>query len=84
MIYKILNKLFGWDFIYWEFIFTNNNSECGVSRINVDKTGVVYFKRYLLSSIRDIIRRENDIPKNVQAETYLWLTCPKSKYFPEI
>lgn len=65
---KLLNFLFGWDYILWK-----NFADSGVSRVHVLPDGKVYYWRYRLCSIIDLIQKPNDV---------LWLTCLPSKYFP--
>lgn len=68
MIYKILNKLFGWDYITW-----SNSAADGVARIHVDGAGKVYYWRYRVTKVADPI---------VSAEDHFWLTCSPTKYLP--
>lgn len=35
MMYKLLNKLFGWDYIQWK-----NTVDSGIARIHVDGNGI--------------------------------------------
>lgn len=65
--YKILNKLFGWDYIQWR-----NSADCGIARVLVDGDGCVYYWRYKSSKLADIIPNKSAV---------LWLTCSPSKYF---
>lgn len=68
MNYKLLNKLFGWDYISWE-----NYVDRGVARVHVDGMRRVWYWRYKGIKAADII----EDPANV-----IWLTCSPDKYFP--
>ncbi len=65
MLYKILHKVFGWDYIYWE-----NSADNGVARVHIINNGVFYW-RYKNTQVLDEI---NDITQ------VLWLTCSPNKY----
>ncbi len=67
MIYKVLNFLFGFDYIIWK-----NSCDSGISRVRKDYSGNVWYWRYRTTHIADIICE----PKQV-----MWLTCKPSKYF---
>jgi hypothetical protein len=66
-LFKILHKLFGWDYIFWE-----NTADTGIARIHQDCDGTIWYWRYKNIKIIDKIKS----PKQV-----LWLTCPSTKYF---
>ena len=68
MIYKLLNKLFGWDYISW-----SNSAADGVARVHVDGMRRVWYWRYKGTKVVDII----EDPAKV-----IWLTCSPNKYFP--
>ena len=68
MNYKLLNKLFGWDYIQWE-----NYVDRGVARVHVDGMRRVWYWRYKGIKAANII----EDPANV-----IWLTCSPNKYFP--
>lgn len=68
MMYKILHKLFGWDYIAWQ-----NSAAQGIARIRTDHSGRVYYWRYKSVHIADDIRKPAQV---------LWLTCKPSKYLP--
>lgn len=70
-MYKLLNKLFGWDYLYWQ-----NSAAQGVSRVRVSPDGYVYFIRYKNYKLYDIIGHPN-CPR-----TILYLTCSAEKYEP--
>lgn len=64
MMWRILNKIFGWDYIAWE-----NTCDSGVARIQRDANGKVYFWQY--KSTKCVGRMEQIV---------LWLTCKPNKY----
>ncbi len=69
-MYKILNKLFGWDYIYWEDRFNSGISfDSGISKLIVLPDKSVHFKHrgYIVSVI--------DTEFIVK-----WLTCTPDKY----
>jgi hypothetical protein len=68
MLYKILNKLFGWDYILW-----SNTADSGIARILVDGYGRLFYWRYKSIKAADLVDTNN--PKR-----YVWLTCHPSKY----
>ena len=67
MIYKLLNKLFGWDYIQW-----SNPADQGISRVHVDGMCRVWYWQYKSIKAMNII----EDPAKV-----LWLTCSTDKYF---
>ena len=67
MMYKILNKLFGWDYIHWD-----NFADQGIARVRVSRDGTVYYWRYKNTRVLDYI----DDNKRIT-----WLTCKREKYF---
>lgn len=67
-MYKILNKLFGWDYIYWKSFASQ-----GIARVHTSPIGKVWYFRYKNIEIIDTI----DTPDQV-----LWLTCNPDKYLP--
>lgn len=68
MIYKILNAIFGWDYILWK-----NSADSGISRVHKEKgeNAKVYYWRYKLGNKIDLIDSSNDV---------IWLTCDSNKY----
>ena len=68
MIYKLLNKLFGWDYVQWK-----NFADQGIARVHVDGMRRVFYWRYKVTKVVDII----EDPAKV-----IWLTCSPDKYFP--
>jgi len=68
MIYKLLNKLFGWDYIQWE-----NSADARIARVHVDGMGRVWYWQYKSIKAVEII---------VDPAKVLWLTCSPDKYFP--
>lgn len=67
MMYKIKNKLFGWDYVHWR-----NSADSGIARVITLKDGRVAYWRYPMTKVMDEITN----PKQV-----FWLTCEPSKYF---
>lgn len=70
MMYKLLNKLFGWDYIQWK-----NTVDSGIARIHVDGNGIPYYWRYKITDVAD---RPDDPFTRI-----IWLTCNKNKYLPD-
>ena len=68
MIYKLLNKLFGWDYIQWE-----NSADARIARVHVDGMGRVWYWQYKSIKAVEII---------VDPTKVIWLTCSPDKYFP--
>lgn len=69
MMYRLFNYLFGWDYIHWQ-----NTADRGIARVHVDGSGKVFYWRYKITSLVDVIRCPSEV---------LWLTCKPSKYFGE-
>lgn len=69
MMYKILNWLFGWDYIAWE-----NTADSGIARVFNDKTGRTFYFRYRCTQVIDEIRKPTQV---------VWLTCSPAKYAPQ-
>jgi hypothetical protein len=65
-MYKILNKLFGWDYVFWR-----NSVDSGIARIRKAPDGKVWYWRYWSIDLMDIVAE----PKQVT-----WLTCLPEKY----
>lgn len=65
-MYKLLNKLFGWDYIYW-----SNWADQGIARVYKAPDGGAYYFRYRSIKVIDVIRKEEQV---------IWLTCHPSKY----
>ena len=63
---KLLNYLFGWDYIYWA-----NWADHGISRVLRDAEGNPYYYRYKATKVID---------KIIIARQVIWLTCLPSKY----
>ena len=68
MMYPVLHRLFGWDYIQW-----HNFADRGIARVRVDGMGRVWYWRYRSIKLADIIRKPDEV---------LWLTCSPVKYFP--
>ena len=71
MWYKILNYLFGWDYILWQDCLYK-----GVSKIRQLPNGDYYFLKYGSINCFTRIPKENKETNKVIA----WLTCNKDKY----
>jgi len=73
-MYKLLNYIFGWDYIIWE-----NCLYKGVARIRTLPNGDHYFLVY--GAISNYVplteNQEND------AWVIAWLTCDKNKYLKQ-
>ena len=67
MIWRLMNLLFGWDYIAW-----SNSADQGIARVYADHSGKVFYWRYRITGVVDVILEPND---------YIWLTCLPSKYF---
>ena len=67
-MYKILNWLFGWDYVFWKNVWT-----WGISRVNTSKAGMLW---YWTDDLLDKEATELFDPTEV-----IWLTCHPSKYF---
>lgn len=66
MIYKLLHKLFGWDYIAWV-----NTADNGIARVFNTPDGCTVYFRYRVTKVIDVIHR---------ADQVIWLTCEPSKY----
>lgn len=66
MIYKLLHRLFGWDYIAWR-----NTADQGVARVHVSADGVVFYWQYKTTKVLARIKRTDQV---------LWLTCKPEKY----
>lgn len=69
MMYQILNRLFGWDYVYW-----CNRADWGVARVRRDYSGGVFYWSYKFIKCMDRVAKPEDV---------VWLTCLPSKYFPD-
>ena len=67
-MYKMLNKLMGWEYIQWK-----NSCGSGVARVHVDGAGRVFYWRYKGIKCADVITDPSHV---------LWLTCSPDKFFP--
>ena len=65
-MWKILNYLFGWDYITWK-----HSANQGIARVEKDKNGNIFYWRYKTTKLADPI---------LEAENHLWLTCRPEKY----
>lgn len=66
MLWQIMHRWFGWDYVYWQ-----NCVDQGVARVYVDGTGAPYYWRYRPIKVADVIRSPSDV---------MWLTCAPEKY----
>lgn len=66
-MYKLFNKLFGWDYIYWK-----NSADQGIRRVRKACSGEVYYVRYSVLNYIDVIKTPDQV---------IWLTCKPLKYF---
>lgn len=69
MLYKTLNKIFGYDYIAWA-----NSADQGIARVHLDALGNPYYWRYKITKLPD---------KITDAGQVMWLTCLPSKYLKE-
>lgn len=67
-MWKLWNKLFGWDYVVW-----SNTADQGIARVHVDGLGRAYCWRYSGVAICDVIQKPKDV---------IWLTCHPAKYLP--
>ncbi len=65
-MYKLLNKLFGWDYIQW-----SNFADSGIARVQKDFNGKLYYFRYRSIKVIDVIHDKDN---------FIWLTCEPIKY----
>lgn len=69
IMWRLWNKLFGWDYIYWE---SSTIEHCITSRIRVTGDGIPYFTSFkyagYLYKVKDHLHE------------ILWLTCKPEKY----
>ena len=66
-MWKLLNKLFGFDYIAWR-----NSADNGIARVYKNEDGVIFYFRYKITQVVDIIGSEDQV---------IFLTCSKYKYF---
>lgn len=68
-MYKLLNYLFGWDYIYW-----HNSCAQGIARVYLAPDGACYYWRYRSIKVLDIIYKPSCVT---------WLTCTPDKYLKD-
>lgn len=68
-MWKLFNKLFYWDYIYW-----TNSCTQGIARIHRDGSGNPYYFRHKVTNVIDRIRCEEQV---------VWLTCEPEKYLKD-
>ena len=69
-MWKVLHKLFGWDYISWK-----NTADNGIARVVALPDGTIGYWRYKNTKLFDVI---NELETRI-----VWLTCPRSKYIME-
>jgi hypothetical protein len=77
MIYKLLNKLFGWDYI--QLRYPPNE---GVSRVQLDGMNRVWHWQIRVTILANISYDDKVIHIIQRPEDVMWLTCSPDKYFP--
>ena len=65
-MWRIWNKLFGWDYIFWQ-----NYVDRGIAKVYKDGKNNPYYFQYKLLNLIQPIRKESDV---------IWLTCKPNKY----
>ncbi len=68
MLYQLLHRLFGWDYVQW-----SNSCSHGVASVHVDGMGRPFFWRYKVTKVADLI---------INPDKEIWLTCSPAKYAP--
>ena len=78
MLYKLLNTLFGWDYVAWR-----NSADFGISRVymgHIDYDGIYYkmpyYWRYKTTKVWD--------PIPLAGTALIWLTCSPAKYMDDV
>lgn len=69
MIWRMLNKLFGYDYILW-----TNLADSGIARVIVFPDGTLGYWRYRGTSVFDKIHKKEQV---------VWLTCKATKYIKD-
>lgn len=67
-MWRLWNKLFGWDYVYW-----SHRGHCIISRVKFSGNGKPYFKAYRCGFLHLI---DEDSYNEL-----IWLTCKPEKYF---
>jgi len=67
MIYPLLHKLFGWDYIIW-----SNSCDQGISRIRKLPDGTIWYWQYKITRVAVTFPTHHRV---------IWLTCKPEKYF---
>lgn len=66
MLYQLLNRWFGWDYITW-----GNAIDHGIARVMIDAEGRPFYWQY----------RATKLPKRIaDPAQHIWLTCSPAKY----
>ncbi len=66
MMWQLWHLLFGWDYIQWSSSYSS-----GIARVHIDGMGRVWYWRYKVTKVADIITDPKDV---------IWLTCSPKKY----
>lgn len=74
-MYKILNFLFGWDYVAWA-----NSADHGIARVYRNEDGQVYYFRYRITNVIDFCTKENLNRDRYGTPYLLFLTCHSDKY----
>ncbi len=69
-MWKLLNKLFGWDYIAW-----TNSCDGGIARVYKNNAGNAWYYRYKTTNCIDKISTPNQV---------IWMTCEPSKYMDKV
>ena len=70
-MHRILNYLFGWDYVTWQDCLYK-----GIDKVRVLPNGKPYFLKYGSSSNFTYITKEN----NGSTVIHAWMTCDPGKY----
>jgi hypothetical protein len=68
-MYKLLNTLFGWDYIAWR-----NSAAQGIARVYKLPDGTTFYWRYKCTKVLDVILTPGQV---------IWLTCDSTKYIKD-
>lgn len=65
-MWRLWNKLFGWDYILW-----TNTATSDISRVHITPDSKVFYYLYSGFKYNEVIRNKSQV---------IWLTCLPSKY----
>lgn len=68
-MWKLLNRLFGWDYVAWK-----NSCNSGIARVFVDGHGEPFCWPYNMLAVLEHIN------KPTGSYRFTWLTCSSDKY----